>query len=98
MRPYCFFSKVELSICLYSVRFAALSWVRRGWFLLLIIEISFPIHSLEGGGSEIPVIVGAIPDRGDISLDCFWVFVVAECSVNGLFPGVCKCPDVVECM
>ena len=49
-------------------------------------------------GTSIPVIIGAIPDRGDISLDGLWVFVVAECSVYGLFPGVCKCPDVVECM
>ena len=56
----------------------------------------FPYELSRRGGSEIPVLVGAIPDRGDISLDCFWVFVVAECSVYGLFPGVCKCPDVVE--
>ena len=39
----------------------------------------FPYKLSRGGGSEIPVIVGAVPDRGDISLDCFWVFVVAEC-------------------
>ena len=39
------------------------------------------------GSSEIPVVVGAIPDRGDISLDCFQVFVVAECPVYGLLPG-----------
>ena len=58
----------------------------------------FPYKLSRGGGSEIPVIVGAIPDCGDISLDCFWVFVVAECSVYGFFPGVCKCPDVVECV
>ena len=58
----------------------------------------FPYALFRGGSSEIPVIVGAIPDRGDISLDCFWVFVVAECSMYGLFPGVCKCPDVVECV
>ena len=58
----------------------------------------FPYELFRGGSSEIPVIVGAIPDRGDMSLDCFWVFVVAVCSVYGLFPGVCKCPDVVECM
>ena len=58
----------------------------------------FPYELFRGGSSEIPVIVGAIPDRGDISLDCVWVFVVAECSVDGRFPGICKCPDVVECM
>ena len=58
----------------------------------------FPYELFRRGSSEVPVIVGAIPDRGDISLDCFWVFVVAECLVYGLFPGVCKCPDVVECM
>ena len=58
----------------------------------------FPYKLSRGGGSEIPVVVGAIPDRGDISLDCFWVFVVAECSVYGLLPGVCERPDVVDCM
>ena len=58
----------------------------------------FPYELFRRGSSEIPVVIGAIPDRGDIALDCFWVFVVAECSVDGLFPGVCKCPDVVECM
>ena len=98
MRPYCFFSKVEQSICLYSVRFAALSWVRRDWFLLLMIEISLPMNSFEGGCDEVPVVVWAIPNHVDISLDCFGIFVVAECAVNGFFPGVCKCPDVVECM
>ena len=51
-----------------------------------------------GGSSEVPIVVGAIPDRGDIPLDCFWVFVVAECSVYGLLPGVCECQDVVDCM
>ena len=58
----------------------------------------FPYEFSRGGGSEIPVIIGAIPDRGDIPLDGFWVVVVAECSVYGLFPGVCECPDVVDCM
>ena len=58
----------------------------------------FPYELFRGGSSGIPVIVGAIPDRVDISLDCIWIFVVVECSVDGLFPGVCKCPDVVECM
>ena len=58
----------------------------------------FPYELFRRGGSEIPVIVGAIPDRGDISLDCLWVFVVAECSVYGLFPRVCERPDVVDCM
>ena len=91
VRPYCFFSKVELSICLYSVRFAALSWVRR-------VSDFFPYELFRGGSSEISVIIGAIPDRVDISLDCVWIFVVAECSVDGLFPGVCECPDVVKCM
>jgi hypothetical protein len=51
-----------------------------------------------GGSSEVPIVVGAIPDRGDIPLDGFWVFVVAECSVYGLLPGVCERPDVVDCM
>ena len=58
----------------------------------------FPYELFRGDSSEIPIIVGPIPDRVDISLDCVWVFVVAECSVDGLFPGVCECPDVVECM
>ena len=47
---------------------------------------------------KVPIVVGAIPNHVDISLDCFGIFVVAECTVNGFFPGVCKCPDVVECM
>ena len=50
------------------------------------------------GSSEIPVVGGAIPNRGDISLDCVWIFVVAECAVDGFFPGVCQCPDVVKCV
>ena len=50
------------------------------------------------GSSEISVVGGAIPDRSDIALDGFWIFIVAEGSVDGLFPGVCKCPDVVECV
>ena len=58
----------------------------------------FPYELFQGGSSEISIIVGAIPDRVNISLDCVWVFVVAECSVDGLFPGVCECPDVVKCM
>ena len=58
----------------------------------------FPYELFRRGSGEIPVISGASPDRGDISLDCFWVFVVAECSVYGLFPGVCERPDVVNCM
>ena len=58
----------------------------------------FPYEFFRGDSSEIPVIVGAIPDRGDISLDCVWIVVVAEGAVDGFFPGVCKCPDVVECM
>ena len=48
------------------------------------------------GSSEIPVVGGAIPDRGDIALDGFWIFIVAEGWVDGLFPGLCKSPDVVE--
>ena len=31
----------------------------------------FPCELSLRGGSENPVIVGTIPDRGDISLDCF---------------------------
>ena len=58
----------------------------------------FPYEFFRGDSGEIPVIVGAIPDHVDISLDCVWIVVVAECAVDGLFPGVCKCPDVVECM
>ena len=57
----------------------------------------FPYELFRGGSSEISLIVGAIPDRVDISLDCVWIFVVAECSVDGFFPWVCKCPDVVKC-
>ena len=58
----------------------------------------FPYEFFRGARGEIPVIVGAIPDHVDISLDCVWIVVVAECAVDGFFPGVCKCPDVVECM
>ena len=58
----------------------------------------FTYEFFRGDSGEVPVIVGAIPDHVDISLDCVWIFVVAECSVDGFFPGVCKCPDVVECM
>ena len=58
----------------------------------------FPYEFFRGDRGEIPVIVGAIPDHVDISLDCVWIFVVAECAVDGFFPGVCKRPDVVECM
>ena len=58
----------------------------------------FPYELSRRGGSEIPVIVGAIPYHVDISLDCVGIVVVAECAVDGFFPGVCKCPDVVECM
>ena len=58
----------------------------------------FPYEFFRGDSSEISVIVGAIPDHVDISLDCVWIVVVAECAVDGFFPGVCKCPDVVECM
>ena len=58
----------------------------------------FPYEFFRRDSGEIPVIVGAIPDHVDISLDCVWIFVVAECAVDGFFPGVCKCPDVVKCM
>ena len=58
----------------------------------------FTYEFFRGDSGEIPVIVGAIPYHVDISLDCVWIFVVAECTVDGFFPGVCKCPDVVECM
>ena len=50
----------------------------------------FCYELLRGGSSEIPIVGGAIPDRGDIALDCFWVFVITEGSVDGLFPGECK--------
>ena len=58
----------------------------------------FTYEFFRGDSGEVPVIVGAIPYHVDISLDCFWIFVVAECAVDGFFPGVCKRPDVVECM
>ena len=58
----------------------------------------FTYEFFRGDSGEVPVIVGAIPYHVDISLDCVWIFVVAECAVDGFFPGVCKCPDVVECM
>ena len=58
----------------------------------------FPYEFFRGDSGEIPVIVGAIPNHVDISLDCVWIVVVAEGAVDGFFPGVCKCPDVVKCM
>ena len=58
----------------------------------------FTYEFFRGDCDEVPVIVWSIPNHVDISLDCFWIFVVAECAVDGFFPGVCKCPDVVECM
>ena len=58
----------------------------------------FTYEFFRGDCGEVPVIVWAIPYHVDILLDCFWIFVIAECAVDGFFPGVCKCPDVVECM
>ena len=58
----------------------------------------FTYEFFRGDSGEVPVIVGAIPYHVDISLDSVGIFVVAECAVDGFFPGVCKCPDVVECM
>ena len=58
----------------------------------------FAYEFFRGDCGEVSVIVWAISYHVDISLDCFWIFVVAECAVDGFFPGVCKCPDVVECM
>ena len=50
----------------------------------------FPYELFRRGSSEIPVVVGVIPDGGDIALDCFWVFIVAEGSVDGFFPEECQ--------
>ena len=58
----------------------------------------FTYEFFRGDSGEVPVIGGAIPYHVDILLDCIWIFVVAECAVDGFFPGVCKCPDVVKCM
>ena len=51
---------------------------------------SFRYEFFRGGSSEIPIVGGAIPDRGDIALYCFWVFIITEGSVDGFFPGECK--------
>ena len=48
IRPYCFCSNALRSICLYSVRLLALSWVRRVWFWLRTFEISLAMNSLVG--------------------------------------------------
>ena len=46
----------------------------------------FPYELSRGGGSEIPIVVGAIPDRGDITLDCFWVYGQGSaCSASAKF-------------
>ena len=58
----------------------------------------FAYEFFRGDCDEVPVVVWAVPNHVDISLDCFGILVVAECAVDGFFPGVCKCPDVVECM
>ena len=51
---------------------------------------------LSGGRSEGPVVGRAIPHRSDVALDCFWIFIFAEGSVNCFFPGECEGPDVFE--
>ena len=58
----------------------------------------FTYEFFRGDCGKVPVIVWAIPYHVDISLDCVWIFFVAECAVDGFFPGVCQCPDVVKCV
>ena len=41
---------------------------------------------LRGGSCEITVVCGAVCDGGGVSVDSFWVFVSAECAVDGFFP------------
>ena len=50
----------------------------------------FRYEFLRRGSSEVPVVIWAISNRGDVALDCFRIFIVAECSVDGFFPGECK--------
>ena len=38
----------------------------------------FRYEFLAGGRSEVPVVSWAIPNRGDVALDCFRIFIVAE--------------------
>ena len=42
------------------------------------------------GRTEVSVVRWAISFRGQVLLDCFRIFVVTECSVDGFLLGVCK--------
>ena len=41
---------------------------------------------LRWGCSEVPVIGWVLANRVDVSLDCFGVFVITECSMDCFFP------------
>ena len=45
---------------------------------------------LRWGYSEVPVIGWVLANRVDVSLDCFWVFVITECSIDCFFPRESK--------
>ena len=47
-----------------------------------------------GGSCEVAIVCGTICDGGDVSVDSFWVFVSAECAVDGFFPCERVGPDV----
>ena len=86
IRPYCFFSNVVLSICLYSVRLLALSCARRVWLRLLTFAILLAMNSFVGA------VCGAVRDGGYVLIDSFGVFFPTEGAVYGFFPGECVRP------
>ena len=49
---------------------------------------------LSGGSCEIAVVCRVICDGGNVSIDCFWIFVSAESVVDGFFPGERMGPEV----
>ena len=46
----------------------------------------FRYEFLRRGSSEVPVVSWAISNRGDVALDCFRIFIVADGSVYCVLP------------
>ena len=51
---------------------------------------------LRWGCSEVPVIGWVLANRVDVSLDCFGVLVITECSMDCFFPRESELPDIFE--
>ena len=49
---------------------------------------------LSGDSCEIAVICRAVWDSGNVSIDCFRIFVSTEGAVDGFFPGERMGPEV----